>query len=211
MPTAVPWICKIKIGRVGNGLRVAARRPGRSRHFGQAEIKNLGVTAIGNEDVRRFDIAMHDAFAVCGLKRVGHFNCEREQALLFHGSAFDQVLQRLAGQALHHDEQMSIVLSNFVDGADVGMIQGRSSASFPAKALQSLWILRGVVRKKLECDEAAEQRVFGLVHHSHATTAEQFDDPVVGDGLSDHFWSINRRRRCQIARSGNPPSRAILG
>ena len=186
-------ICKIKVGRVGNGLGVAARRPGRPRHFGQAEIKNLGVTAIGNEDVRRFDIAMDNPFAVRGLKRVGHFNCEREQALLFHGSAFNQVLQCLARKTFHHDEQMSIVLADLVDGANVGMIQGRSSASFPAKALQSLWILRGVIRKKFECDEAAEQRVFCLVHDSHATTAEQFDDPVVGDSLSDHFWSINRR------------------
>jgi hypothetical protein len=49
-----------------------------------------------------------------------------------------------------------------------------------------LRILRGVIGKKLEGDEAAKQRVFGLVNHSHATTAEKFDDPVVGDGLADH-------------------------
>ena len=50
------------------------------------------MTAIGNEDVRRFDIAMDDAFAVRGVERVGHLNREREQPLLLHRTAFNQVL-----------------------------------------------------------------------------------------------------------------------
>ena len=111
---------------------------------------------------------------------------EVEQAFQFHRPAVDQVLQRLAGQALHDDEEMAFVLADFVDGADVGMVQGGGSAGFAAKTLQRLRILRSIFGKKLQGDEAAEQRVFGLVNDAHPAAAEQFDDPVVGDGLADH-------------------------
>ena len=180
------WICQIEVGGVGDGLRVAAGGPGGSRHFGQAEIENLGVTAIGDKNVRRLDIAMHDPFAVRGFQRVGNFNREVSRRSCSIGRPSIRCFNVWPGQALHHDEQVSFVFADFVDGADVGMIQRRGSASFAAKALQSLRVLRGVVGKKFQGDEAAEQRVFGLVHDSHATAAEQFDDPVVGDGLSDH-------------------------
>ena len=78
------------------------------------------------------------------------------------------------------------VLADFVDRADVGMVQGRGGAGFAAKALQGLRILGGVVGKKLQGDEAAEQRVFSFVNDSHAAAAQQFHDAVVGDGLADH-------------------------
>jgi hypothetical protein len=35
---------------------------------------------------------------------------------------------------------------------------------------------------------AVQARVFRFVDDTHATTAEFFDDPVVGDDLLDHAW-----------------------
>jgi hypothetical protein len=129
---------------------------------------------------------VHDALAVRGIESIGHFNRKREQALLVHRPPFNRVFQRLASQAFHHDEQMSIMLANLMDGADVGMVQRRGCASLPTKALQSLRVLRGIVGQKLQRHEAAQQRVFRLINHSHSAAAEEFDDPVVGDGLADH-------------------------
>jgi len=40
-----------------------------------------------------------------------------------HGASLDAVLQGLAFQVLHDDEGLSLMLTNVVDGADVGMIQ----------------------------------------------------------------------------------------
>src|SRR5580704_2460769 len=37
------------------------------RDFGQPEIQNLGVPAVRNENVRRFNVAVYDALAMCGI------------------------------------------------------------------------------------------------------------------------------------------------
>ena len=39
----------------------------------QSEIENFGVPALGDENIRRLDIAVNDAALVGGLERVGHF------------------------------------------------------------------------------------------------------------------------------------------
>ena len=98
----------------------------------------------------------------------------------------NQVLQGLAAQALHHDEEMTVVLANLVDGADVGMVQRRCGAGFAAEAFEGLGIVGSIVGQKLESDKAAQLGVFSFVDHTHAAAAEQFEDAVVGDGLADH-------------------------
>jgi hypothetical protein len=74
------------------------------------------------------------------------------------------------------------LLAYLVNGADVGVIQGRGGTSFAAEPFESLRVAVNIVRKKLESDEAAEVGVFGLVNNSHAATAQFFNDAVVGDG-----------------------------
>jgi hypothetical protein len=44
------------------------------RHLGQSEIQNLGVSALGNEDVCGLDVAMHYAFRVRGIQGIGNFD-----------------------------------------------------------------------------------------------------------------------------------------
>jgi hypothetical protein len=44
-------------------------------------------------------------------------------------------------QKLHGDERSTIVLADFVDGADVGMVECRGSTSLTTKSFQSLRVL----------------------------------------------------------------------
>ena len=44
----------------------AGRRHG---ELGQTEVENLRLTPIGNEDVRRLDVAMNDALRLCRIER----------------------------------------------------------------------------------------------------------------------------------------------
>ena len=177
---------EIEAGGVGHGLRVAAGRSGGARDFGETEIQNLGVAAVGDEDVRGLDVAVDDSLAVGGLEGVGNFDPQGEQAIEFHRLSLNQMFQSLAAQALHHDEEMSIVLANLVHGADVGMVQRRRGASFAAEAFERLGIFGRRVGEKLESDETAELRVLSFVDDTHPAAAEQFEDAVVGDGLADH-------------------------
>ena len=60
--------------------------------------------------------------------------------LRFQGACGYQVFQGYAVQVLHGNERLAIVSSNFVDGADIGMIERRCASCFAAKTFESLGI-----------------------------------------------------------------------
>ena len=107
-------------------------------NFRQAEVENLGVSALGDENVGGLDVAMDDAFAVRGVERVGDFDGQAEQDVHFQRTAGDAVLEGHAIQILHGDEGLAVLLADVVDGADVGMIERGSGPGFAPKALQGL-------------------------------------------------------------------------
>ncbi len=80
----------------------------------------------------------------------------------------------------------TVLVVNFVDGADVRMVQGGSSLGFALKAGESLRVFGYVVGQELEGDKATELHILSLVDHAHPATAEFLDDAVVRDGLADH-------------------------
>ena len=90
--------------------------------FGQAEVENLRVTPRGDENIRRLDIAMDDSSGVRGIEGIGDFNAQFEQGLKLKRLAADAMLQRRAVKILHGNEVAAFVISDFVDGADIGMI-----------------------------------------------------------------------------------------
>jgi hypothetical protein len=99
------------------------------------------------------------------------------------------MLHGYALQELHRDELTILMTADFIDGADVGVVQGGGGAGFPAEPLQGLRVLGNIVRKEFQSDEAAKIVVFGFVDHTHPA-AELFDDAVVRDGLADHWAEI---------------------
>src|SRR5712691_2707535 len=115
---------------------------------------------------------MHNIFAVRGIKRVRNLNGEIQQFLSRNWSCADSALKSLPFKQLHRDEGLAIVLADFVDGADVGMVQSRGGSCFPPKAFERLWVSGYVLRQEFQGDEATEFSVLGLVHDTHATTAE---------------------------------------
>ncbi len=102
----------------------------------------------------------------------------------------DAMLQGHAFEELHGDEALAVVLADFVDGADVGMVQRGGRARFAAETLQGLRVLGYIVGQEFQSDEAAEARVLGLVDDAHPAAAELLDDAVVRDGLADHVREL---------------------
>jgi hypothetical protein len=92
------------------------------------------------------------------------------------------VLEGPALQQLQHQEALVAVTGPVADimyGADVGMVQGRGRSRFTLEALDGGLIVPEVRRKELESDEPSEPKIFGLVHHTHPTAAELFEQTVV--------------------------------
>ena len=115
------------------------------------------MAAIGNEKIGRLDVAMNDAFGVSRIQRIGDFDAQVNQAVSFERTAQYRFPQSLAFEVLHHDEARPLMFADFVNGADVGMIQGGRGAGFAAKTFEGLRVMRDIVGQKLEGDEAAER------------------------------------------------------
>src|SRR4029077_9972872 len=91
--------------------------------FGQSEIEDLGVSALGHEEIRGLDIAMDDSFGVGGIEGVGDLDSQVEQRFEVDGARVDAVLEGFAVEKFHGDKSFAIVVADVVDGADVWMVQ----------------------------------------------------------------------------------------
>ena len=160
------------------------------RQFGEAEIQDLGVPSFGDKDIGGLDVAVHNAFAMRSIERIRDFDGQQEQLFIFQRTAGDDVFQCQAVQILHGDERPSLLLSDVVNGADIGMIQGGCRLSLALEAGQRLRITANVLRQKFKGHKAVQACVFGFVDHTHATATEFVGDSIVGDGLTDHRTDI---------------------
>src|ERR1700688_1449505 len=89
-------------------------------HLRQTKIQNLGASALGDENVRRLDVAMHDALGMGRVERVG----------IVERPSCDVVLQGLALEILHRDVRLLVTLADFVNRANVGMVESGSGTRF---------------------------------------------------------------------------------
>jgi len=79
-----------------------------------------------------------------------------------------------------------MLIVNFVDGADVRMIQRRSSLGLALKAAERLRVFAYIVGQELQSHEAAEFQILSLVHNAHAPAAQFLENAVMRDGVVDH-------------------------
>jgi hypothetical protein len=85
---------------------------------------------------------------------------------------------------------LTFVLAKFVDGADVGMIQRRSSARLAAEALKGLMILGQFFAQELERHESMQLGVLGFVDHTHPS-APSFSRVRLWEMLFGSSWQLN--------------------
>src|SRR5579872_1995071 len=160
------------------------------------------MSALGDEDVGRFDVAVDYSFGVGCVERVGNLYRQRQNHLRFHGPPADAVLQRQSIQKLHSDEGLPVLIVDLVDGADVRMVQCRSGLGFALKATECLQVFGYVVGQELESDEAAELHVLGLIDHTHPAPAKFLQDTVMRDGPADHWAQILGLQGGQVNQGG---------
>src|SRR6266404_8862424 len=110
----------------------------RHRQLRQSKIQNLRVTPLGYKNICRLDVAVHDSLGMRGVQGVGHLNWQWEQNFSFDRLSVDAVLQRLAIEKFHGNEGLTVVFADFMDGANIWMVQGGSSLCLAVKASQRL-------------------------------------------------------------------------
>jgi hypothetical protein len=78
------------------------------------------------------------------------------------------------------------VLADFVNGANVGMVQCRRSTSFTTKPFECLRVAGYILWQKFQGYEATKLGILSLIDNTHPTAAEPLQDAVVRYGLADH-------------------------
>jgi hypothetical protein len=131
---------------------------------------------------------------VRGFERIGDLYRKLQQHLGRKRFAADGMLQRLSLEHLHRDEELPLVLADFVNRADVRMVEGRCRAGFATEALHGRVILSKPFGKELERDVPAEAQVFRLVDDAHASAAQLAEHPIVRDRPLDHLVMPSKDR-----------------
>ena len=134
---------------------------------------------------------MHDALRVCGIERVGHLHAELEHLVDRQCAAGDSILERLAIEQFHDHELLTVVAADVVERADVRVVQVRNDSRFAEETLHRFGIGTQLIGQKLDRHLAAETRVFGFIHDTHAAGAKTRQNLVVGDRFTDHSDSAS--------------------
>ena len=153
--------------------------------LGQPEIENLRVSARGDEEICRLDVAVDDAGRVRCFERVGDLDRQRQQPIDLERAPCDLMLQRRPVEKLHDEKRAAVLLADIVDRADVGVVQRRCGSRLAAESCQRVGIPRQVWRQELQRDKPMQPRVLGFVDDAHAAATQLLDDAIVGERLPD--------------------------
>ena len=152
-----------------------------SRRAGGAEVGEVRPSGRVEEDVRRLDVAVHDALAMGGGERVDQSVGQlvdlvrRERAVLG-----DPLGERAAREVVHHEHEVVAVVDDVAQPHDAGVVERTEHLRLPLDALASRGQLlgRAVQRQPLERDLLAVL-VDPEVDDAHASPADA-PDHVVG-------------------------------
>src|SRR5258708_36336680 len=147
--------------------------------FHQPKIQNLHPAWIHNEDVRRFYVTVNDSVGVRGLQCAGHLHSDVHQLADLHRPASHELLQGLALQQLHDDNRAAGMLLDFVNGADVGMVQRGCSPRFTQQSLQGLTISRKVFRQTFQRYPASEPEVLRFIDAPHSPSSNLLPNSIM--------------------------------
>ena len=95
----------------------------------------------GKENIGWFDIAVNDALGMGCIKGISDLFTDVEKLLGVERIAVQEVFESGAFQIFHGNEGPASVVADFVDGANIRMVQRRRSAGFPAETFQSFRVL----------------------------------------------------------------------
>jgi hypothetical protein len=108
------------------------------------------------------------------------------------GSAGDLLPQRLPLVVGHGHEHPAVFrLVDLVDDADVGVLEAGDRPRLLEEARPRRGVARQLGGEQLEGDVAPEPHVLRPVDDAHPALADLLDDPVLGNGFTDHLSQLS--------------------
>src|SRR5262245_14054491 len=114
-------------------------------------------------------------------KRVDNLQGQLEHALLRRRFFGDYIAERPPLDILHDDEAAVAVVRDFVDCADVGVIERRGRPGLTENSPADVELVRGI--DELDGDGALQSRVEGAIDDAHAAGAEDAFDFIVSEAV----------------------------
>lgn len=176
------------------------------REFGNAEIEKLYeialATALRNDDVVGFEIAVHDPTTMRGRQRVGGLVGNRDCAFLRKRAfAAHELRQRLASQKLHdevHEALAALAVKHaiiqYVD--NIGVTNVVDGFGFVEKARDHFLVACVFGVQDFQRHALADVRVLGEIDRAHSAFTDFLSDLVIPYGLPNE--SIGACVRCVI-------------
>src|ERR1700733_7647775 len=117
-----------------------------------------------------------------GLQAIANLGRNLEQfrewlRLLLRGK--QSIAQVVSLKKLHGNERLSLMLFNFVDGADIGMVQCRGGLGFTLKTLEGDRITGELFWQKLQRYQPTQFEILRFENHSHATAPDDIEYAVM--------------------------------
>ncbi len=181
-----------RIRQAGLERRIIGGRR-RCARLADAEVHDLRAAVLGQHDVARLQIAVHDPGGVRDCQAIGDLAGDLDRSRGFEPFRLERGVERLTHDQLHHDEWPAVHVADVVDGDDVGVVQEGRQLRFAHQAFRRGAIGRELVRDELDRDQPAQTRVPRLIDLAHAARSKGADDFVGADALT----RIQAHVRCE--------------
>ncbi len=161
---------------------------------GDAEVDEIGEVVLGQQDVGRFDVAVHQSGLVGAVQCRGDLFDDVHGAFGWHRAVVEQGLQVVARDQSHGHVQASFDFSDVVDRHDMGVVEACGGACFAAEALVELGVLGVVGQQHLQRHHPVDFGVVRPPHLTHAAAPEQLDQLVSAKWGALHRLTITTNR-----------------
>ena len=174
MPASVRPLGMIvgELARPGPEPLSARRAPVGGEDLRQTEIQHLDLTVRTNLDVRRLQVAVHDALLVRGFERVRNLRRHRERFIQRGAAAREELGQRLALDELHHECEGAAGLFETVHDGNTRVIERGERARLALESRAPFTVLRERLGQDFDRDVALQPGIASAIHLAHSAGPE---------------------------------------
>ena len=123
---------------------------------------------------------MDDPRGMSGIQGIGQLGAQFQDFVGFEAPPTrESCLECLSPEQFHHDERLAVVIADFVNRADVGMIQRGGGTGLLFESRNPERIVTKRIRENLDRHLASKLPILRSIHLAHAAFSEGREDFIV--------------------------------